>query len=231
MFRKNKKTHFDLAVAIFVIMFAATAILTGCKKDPPEPPSTQDPQVDAAQPEQVAADTGESAKPAIKPALDAKKSLTDIIKAARTWGPAYQSWYGKPAPDFTLKDLAGKDHKLSDYRGKTVVLVFWATWCPPCQMEVPDLIKLRNDIGEDKLAILAISAEKPDLVKRFVEKRRINYTVLLDTGNMPKPFGFTRVYGTSGVPCSFFIDSEGKIRLGTGGLIALNEIKAILQAI
>ena len=160
-----------------------------------------------------------------------KKSLASIINAARTWGPAYQSWYGQAAPDFTLKDLAGKEYRLSDYRGKTVLLVFWATWCPPCKMEVPSLIKLRNDIPEENLAILAISDEKPDLVKRFVAAQNINYTILLDTGKMPAPFGFKRVYGTSGVPCSFFIDPEGTIKLGTGGLISLNEIKAILQAI
>jgi peroxiredoxin len=179
-------------------------------------------------------DVNESAKPDAELGIPPQENLINIIRAASYrgyWGPAFTSWYGRTAPDFTLTDIAGKQHKLSDYKGKNVLLVFWAAWCPPCRMEIPDLIELRKSIGEDKLGMLAISNEKPDLVKRFVEKQRINYTILLDTGNMPKPFGFMRVYGTSGVPCSFFIDSEGKIRLGTSGLITLNEIKAILQAI
>ncbi len=157
-------------------------------------------------------------------------SLNDIIKAARTWGPAHESWFGKPAPDFTLTDVNGKQHKLSGYRGKSVLVIFWATWCPPCKIEIPDLIELRNTVSEDTLAMLAISNEDPALVKKFIAEWRMNYTVLLDKGNMPTPFGFMRVYRTSGVPCSFFIDAEGKIKFATAGLISLDEIKAILQA-
>jgi len=77
---------------------------------------------------------------------------------------------------------------------------------------------------------LAISNEKPDLLKGFVAKQRINYTVLLDKGDMPKPFGVMRIYRTTGIPGSFFIDPQGKIKLATSGLIPLDETKAILQA-
>jgi len=97
-------------------------------------------------------------------------------------------------------------------------------------MEVPDLIELRRTVGEDKLAMLAISNERPDVVKKFVADRGINYTVLLDRGNMPAPFGVMRIYRTTGIPCSFFIDAEGKIKLATSGLLSLAEIKAVLQA-
>jgi peroxiredoxin len=162
------------------------------------------------------------------PLPTAKVSLKDIIKTARTWGPSYTSWYGKPAPDFTLTDLAGKKHKLSDYLGKNVLLIFWATWCPPCRAEVPVLTELRKTVGEDKLAMLAISNEKPNLVKKFVADQGINYTALLDKGNMPKPFGVMRIYSTTGIPCSFFIDPQGKIKLATSGLVSLSEIKDIL---
>ncbi len=129
-----------------------------------------------------------------------------------------------------MTDIAGKEHKLSDYRGRDVLLVFWATWCGPCRMEVPGLIELRRTIGENKLAILAISNEKPDVVKKFVADQEINYTVLLDKGNMPEPFGFMRIYSRTGVPCSFFIGPDGKIKLATSGLLLLRDIKAILQA-
>jgi len=98
--------------------------------------------------------------------------------------------------------------------------------CSPCRMEIPDLIELRKTVGEDKLAMLAISNEKPDLVKGFVAKQKINYTVLLSNPRtMPGPFN-----AVNAIPCSFFIDAKGKIKLATVGMLSLDEIKAILQA-
>jgi peroxiredoxin len=152
-------------------------------------------------------------------------SLEDIIKAARTWGPAFQQWYGKQAPDFILSDIEGKEHRLSDYKGKDVLIVLWATWCPPCRMEIPHLIELRNTVSKDNLAILAISNERPDVVKKFVAQAKMNYTILLDPRALPAPYNSVR-----GIPSSFFIDSEGRIKLASTGLVSLAEIKAILQA-
>lgn len=161
-----------------------------------------------------------------------KVSLNEVIKAAMTWRPVYKSWYGQPAPDFTLTDITGKQHKLSDYRGKSVLIIFWATWCTPCIMEIPHLIKLRNIVGEDKLAMLAISyitimpPNTTEMVKKLVEQSKINYTVFsVDVDDMPAPYNQIR-----GIPCSFFIDSGGKIKLATEGLLSLGEIRAILQA-
>ena len=219
MSEKNKQTGISLTAFSAIVLIAAMMV-TGCKKQPAEPTQSEAPTES----------TGEPTKTDTEPAASPKMSLNDVIRAARTWGPAYQSWYGKMAPDFTLTDIAGKQHKLSDYQGKDVILVFWATWCPPCRMEFPHLIELRKTVGEDKLVILAISNEKPDLVKGFVAKQRINYTVLLDKGDMPKPFGVMRIYRTTGIPGSFFIDPQGKIKLATSGLIPLDETKAIIQA-
>jgi len=154
-----------------------------------------------------------------------KLGLNDIIKNARTWSAAYQSWYGKPAPNFTLTDITGKDHRLSDYRGRSVMLIFWATWCQPCIIEIPHLIALRNIISKDKLAMLAISNEQPERVKTFVSERKLNYTVLLNPQNMPEPYSYVNA-----IPSSFFIDPNGRIKLATTGLLSLPEIKAILQA-
>jgi len=154
-----------------------------------------------------------------------KPKLSDVIKAARTWGPAFQQWRGKPAPDFTLADIDGKEHKLSGYRGKNVLIVFWATWCPPCRMEIPHLIELRNTVDADELAMLAISNESLNLVKNFVSQARMNYTVLVDRGTLPAPYN-----AVSAIPSSFFIDPEGKIKLATRGLISLKEIETILEA-
>jgi thiol-disulfide isomerase/thioredoxin len=134
------------------------------------------------------------------------------------------------APDFNLTDITGKQHRLSDYRGKDVMLVFWATWCGPCIMEMPFLIELRKTTDEDKLAMLAISYITPpnttEMVKSMVEQRKLNYTVIsVDMSNVSEPYN--RV---NSIPCSFFIDPEGKIKLATVGVLSLNAIKAILQA-
>jgi peroxiredoxin len=151
--------------------------------------------------------------------------LDKIIKAAKTWGPAFEPWYGKPAPDFNLTDIAGKKHNLSDYKGKNVLIVFWATWCGPCIREIPDLIKLRNTVSKDDLAILAISNEKPEVVRKFVAEAKMNYTILLDPGVLPAPYNTIRA-----IPSSFFIDSGGKIKLGSTGMVSLEEIKAVFEA-
>jgi thiol-disulfide isomerase/thioredoxin len=159
--------------------------------------------------------------------------INDIIRAARTWRPAYTSWIGQTAPDFTLTDLSGKQHKLSDYRGKDVMLVFWATWCTPCIIEIPHLIELRETTGEDKLAMLAITyittmpPNTVDRIREFVrQNRKINYTVLpADVDQMPAPYN-----QVNAIPCSFFIDPDGKIKLATEGLISLREVRAILAA-
>ena len=97
--------------------------------------------------------------------------------------------------------------------------------CLPCRMEIPGLIELRKTVGEDKLAILAISDEKLDLVNKFIDQAKINYTVLTNRGTMLRPFDAINF-----IPCSFFINPEGKIKLAISGLISLPEIKANLQA-
>ncbi len=154
-----------------------------------------------------------------------KTNLNDIIKAAKTWRNSFQNWYGKPAPDFTLTDINGKQHKLSDYKGKDILIIFWATWCGPCKLEIPHLIELRNTTKDDELAMLAISNEKLNLVKGFAAEAKLNYTVLMDRGGLPAPYNAIRA-----IPSAFFIDRRGYIKLGTTGLVSLEEIKAILDA-
>lgn len=234
---EQKKTAISTAVlAISVIILTGALVLTGCKKESVEGPNTSQSNNSTSNPvvqsptETVTSNS--KPKPIPAPAIEEKPkvSLNDVIRKARTWRPAYTSWLGKPAPDFTVTDLAGKQYKLSDYRGKNVMLVFWATWCPPCMMEIPHLISLRKAKRQDDLAILAITYEPPELVKKFAANKKLNYQVVLEQQNMPAPFGVIRIYKTSGIPASFFIKPDGTIKLATSGLLAEDDMRGILEA-
>jgi len=148
-----------------------------------------------------------------------------IAKPQKTWDIAFASSFGKDAPDFSVEDIDGKTHKLSDYKGRNVVVVFWATWCPACNLEIPHLIELRNMLAEDKLAILAISNEEPEHLKNFAASKGINYTVTsLGDSPLPKPFA-----DVSSIPTSFFIDPKGKIKFAAVGLVPLADAKVIMN--
>ena len=223
MLDKKERTIITLTVSISAIILIAVVIWAVVKQQPAKQLQTE--YFHHEHPP-LAENTDEFAKTDTELNANYKLSLNDVIKAARTWQPAYTSWFGQKAPDFTLTDITGKQHKLSDYRGKDVMLIFWATWCGPCIIEIPHLIALRNLIGDNKLAMLAISNENPALVKQFVADKKINYTVFsTDTFSMPTPFNTI-----TSIPCSFFIDPNGKIKLATVGTLSLGGIKAILQA-
>jgi peroxiredoxin len=247
MFKENRRTRFSLPVAVLVMMLAAAAILTGCKKTAPEQPTTNrtSPQNEQLPSDQTSSTTPKTAtsqtaaptdpnkaKPQSVTPTDPKKSLISIIRAARTWGPNYTSLINKEAPDFTLTDINGKKHKLSDYRGKKVVLMFWATWCPPCKATIPHLMELREAVGEDKLAIMGIShiTEYPpntaEMIKQFAEDRKINYTVIAaQIGSAGDPYDAIHQ-----LPTLLFIEPDGTIKLSATGSISLAEFKAILEA-
>ena len=154
------------------------------------------------------------------------KSREYVTETPKTWDVAFTASFGKNAPDFSVEDTDGKMHKLSDYQGRNVVVVFWATWCPACNLEIPHLIELRKMIAEDKLAILAISNEEPEHLKHFAESKGINYTVAsLGQRPLPKPFA-----DVASIPTSFFIDPESKIKFAAVGMVPLADAKVIMNA-
>ncbi len=247
MLKKNSTpTYLVLASAIALVIGLFSA---GCKEEPTESISSSgsEPQgasataqeeatepVQEAEPEPVAEPVVEEAKSAV----ESQAQIARIVAGARTWGAVNQSWYGKAAPDFEMTALDGTDHKLSDYKGKKVLLVFWATWCPPCRAEIPDLNELHGSIDGEKMAIVAVTGNSPghapeDMtrVKPFAEGAGIKYDVFIEKGEMPDPFGVGRLYTTTGIPGSFIIDAEGIIRLQTAGIVPRNDIEGLLDAI
>lgn len=113
-----------------------------------------------------------------------------------------------PAPDFTLESLDGKNLRLSDLRGKAVLLNFWATWCGPCKIETPWLVELQNQYGAQGLQVIGVAMDdsgKDDIAK-FAKDMGVNYPVLLGKEAVGDAYG-----GVPALPESFFIGRDGKI--------------------
>ena len=120
----------------------------------------------------------------------------------------------EPAPDFALTSLEGETVMLSDFRGKTVVLNFWASWCPPCREEMPEFQELwdeRGEDGSDDLVMIALDFLVQDTMtdaREFIEGNGFTFPVLFDTTDG----AVADRYRVRGLPATFFIDSEGVVR-------------------
>lgn len=129
---------------------------------------------------------------------------------------------GKTAPDFTLDTLEGQSVKLSDYRGKAVLLNFWATWCGPCKVEMPWFVDLQKQYGSQGLQIIGVAMDDSgkDAIDKFAKEMGVNYLILQGKEAVGDAYG-----GVLGLPTTFFIDRNGKIIDSSSGLIGKGEIE------
>ena len=141
---------------------------------------------------------------------------------------------GKTAPAFDLEDMSGKKVSLESYRGKAVLVNFWATWCGPCKIETPWLVELRNKYAAQGFEILGVDTEGDDLKKsdlagwakdkhevaKFVDHEKMPYPVLIDGDSISEPYG-----GLDALPTSFFLDRNGKVVAAQMGLTSESEIE------
>ncbi|MFZ3092052.1 MAG: TlpA disulfide reductase family protein [Nitrospirota bacterium] len=115
---------------------------------------------------------------------------------------------GRPAPDFTLKDTSGKNASLKDYKGRVVMINFWATWCPPCRQEMPSMEELFKEYNKKGFEILAISSDSQGekIVKPFMEFYELNFRALMDPeGNVHS------IYGVTAIPTTYIVDKQGNV--------------------
>ena len=128
----------------------------------------------------------------------------------------------KVAADFTLKDLKGNTITLSSLKGKNVLLNFWATWCPPCRGEMPDIQKLYSQTKDSDLVILAVDiGEDTKTVQDFITKNNYEFNILLDSDK-----AVATNYNISSIPTSFFINKEGKIINKHIGAMSLEDMRS-----
>jgi len=129
------------------------------------------------------------------------------------------------APDFTLESLDGKNMKLSDFRGKAVLLNFWATWCGPCKIEMPWFVELQNEYGPKGLQIVGVAMDDSgkDEIAKFAKDMGVNYPVLIGKEAVGDE------YGVPALPESFFISRDGKIVDKIIGLRGRGEIEDAIR--
>ena len=181
-------------------ILAAAVFMTGCDS--------------GAQSESTFADAGANAEASEKTVVLEKANLTERSPNAM--------------PDFALQDLEGNVVRLSDYAGKTVLINFWATWCGPCKLEIPDLVEIQKELGDKDFVVLGISLDRtgPAPVRRFVEQAGVNYPMLMGNQDVVIQFNNFQM-----IPTSFLLaPNQEKVRQYTG-VVPKSRLLADIQKI
>ena len=165
----------------------------------------------------------------------ANVSTAELVEAGDARA-ALSPLIGKAAPQFSLEDLSGKKVSLADYKGKALLINFWATWCGPCKVETPWLVDLRNQYAAQGFEVLGVSTDDIDRsdvkmfgtekkeISDFVQRMHMPYPVLIEGDSLSKPYG-----GLDAMPTSFFVDRRGKIVAATMGISSKEDIEANIR--
>jgi peroxiredoxin len=205
--------------AIIAIIALTLGMLAGCgkKKTPPSPDGNN-----------VATGAGgqtDALDMALRGSSEIPVSLKKLVAETKDWSPAFDPWWGKIAPNFTLTDIAGNVHSLNNYRGKNVVILFWWTYNPTCKMAAARLKELRSAVADDSLVVLSISNEPPAALKEAATTQGINFVVLSGGTDLAQPFS-----AVDTLPTTFFIDQKGRFKLAASGVVSANDARAIIDA-
>jgi peroxiredoxin len=135
------------------------------------------------------------------------------------------SWAGYAA-DFSLEDMQGKTHRLSDYRGKWVLVNFWATWCPPCLNEIPELVSLHNAHQNKDLLVIGIAMDSgsSNKVNAFVQAHGISYPVVMSDRKVKAQLGEVQI-----LPFSYLYNPQGELVSSQAGEVTRASVEAFIQ--
>lgn len=154
--------------------------------------------------------------------LRAAVLAASILFAAGAIGAAPGSLLHKSAPGFARKDIQGRPVDLASYRGRVVLLTFWATWCAPCQIEMPHFIRWQSEFAPQGFQVIAVSMDDDaSPVLALARRRNLNYPVIMGDAKLGKLYG-----GVLGLPVTFLIDRQGKIVAVFKGSSNLGVMKA-----
>jgi peroxiredoxin len=166
---------------------------------------------------------------ALVPSMPAPSALVETGTAAAANGVCPAD--AKAANlDFTVKDMQGKSVSLADFKGKVILLDFWATWCPPCKAEIPGFVELQQAYGEKGLQVVGVSVDDPvEKLPPFAQEFGMNYPVLVGLGRDDLQDAYGPMWG---IPTTFLISRDGKICRKHSGLVGKEryeqDIKALL---
>ncbi|MHB1052568.1 MAG: TlpA family protein disulfide reductase [Thiobacillus sp.] len=146
-----------------------------------------------------------------------------LVLTTGAYAAGFESRAATPAPALKARDMSGAPKTLADYRGKVVVLNFWASWCPPCLREMPSMERLRVKMKGQPLEIVALaSAEGPDDVKAFLSKMKLGFPILLDADGSN-----TKRWKVFALPTTFLLDAKGRVRYVMTGPVEWDEDEAL----
>lgn len=168
----------------------------------------------------------------------ASASHADLIPAAGDVPPEASPLTGKPAPNFTLPDLSGKEISLSSFKGKPLLINFWATWCGPCKIETPWIVELQKQYAPQGFQVIGISTEGDDLkpddkdgwahdkdaIARFVKQYHMEYPVLINGDSLTNEYG-----GLDAMPTSVYVDRDGKVVAVQLGITSKDDMEANIK--
>jgi thiol-disulfide isomerase/thioredoxin len=150
-------------------------------------------------------------------------SAMGLLLNCATQAAGFEKQAATPAPELQAQDLAGAPKTLADYRGKVVLLNFWASWCPPCLREMPSMERLRVKMTGRPLAIVALdSAEAPEEVNAYLSRMTLGFPILLDPDGSN-----TKRWKVFALPTTFLLDAEGRVRYVLTGPTEWDEGEAL----
>lgn len=153
----------------------------------------------------------------------ARVALLALVGAYPCGAAELQAWRGGPAPELELRALDGPAHRLADYRGKVVLVNFWATWCEPCRDEMPAMQRLKEKLAGRPFTVLAVNLDEPEArIRSFLSQVKVDFTVLLDPGRKA-----ARSWNARILPASFLIGPDGRIRYSIVGEIDWDHARVV----